>query len=112
MYDTVRWIILALLFAGLFGAWLWSRRQAAARGPLGKNPGSSFKVTQKRWVDQRTGVCLVETEGETFLLAYTVGGGVSWQSVKKTPGEVKKTPSTPSFDSLLPEAVLAEATRR
>ncbi len=79
MYDIVRWIILGLLFAGLFGLWLWSRRQAASRGPLGNNAGASFKVLQKRWVDQRTGVCLVEAEHQVFLLAYTVGGGVSWQ---------------------------------
>jgi hypothetical protein len=83
MYDTVRWILLGLLFVGLFGLWLWSRRQAAGHGPLGSNPGSSFKVLQKRWVDQRTGVCLVEAEEQTFLLAYTVGGGVSWQVLEK-----------------------------
>ena|ERR1700683_1093640 len=85
MYDTVRWVLLGLLFVGLFGLWLWSRRQASRQGPLGSNPGSSFKVLQKRWVDQRTGVCLVEAEEQTFLLAYTVGGGVSWQVLAKKP---------------------------
>ena len=83
MYDTVRWILLGLLFAALLGTWLWARRQAARNGPLGANAGSSFKVLQKRWVDQRTGVCLVEAEDQTFLLAYTVGGGVSWQPLEK-----------------------------
>jgi len=83
MYDTVRWILLVLVFAGLFGLWLWSRRQAARRGPAGSGPGASFKVLQKRWVDQRTGVCLVEAEDQVFLLAYTVGGGVSWQALEK-----------------------------
>jgi flagellar biogenesis protein FliO len=84
MYDTVRWILLGLLFAGLFGLWLWSRRQASRQGPLGGNLGSSFKILQKRWVDQRTGICLVEAEEQTFLLAYTVGGGVSWQALEKS----------------------------
>ncbi len=83
MYDIVRWILLVLLFAGLFATWYWSRRQAGRNGPLGNNPGSSFKVLQKRWVDQKTGICLVEAEEKTFLLAYTVGGSVSWQPLDK-----------------------------
>lgn len=83
MYDTVRWILLFLLFASLLGVWIWSRRQAQGNAPLGTHPGSSFKVLQKRWVDQKTGVCLVEAEDKTFLLAYTVGGGVSWQPLDK-----------------------------
>lgn len=91
MYDIVRWIILGLLFAGLVGLWLWSRRQAANRGPLGNSPGASFKVLQKRWIDQRTGVCLVETNEQVFLLAYTVGGGVSWQTLDKPEVDSEKT---------------------
>jgi len=90
MYDTVRWIILGLLFAGLFGLWLLSRRQASRQGVPGSGLGASFKVLQKRWVDQRTGICLVEAEEKTFLLAYTVGGGVSWLPLDKaaaTPGK-------------------------
>ena len=90
MYDIVRWIILGLLFAGLIGLWLWSRRQASNRGPLGTALGASFKVLQKRWVDQRTGVCLVEAENQVFLLAYTVGGGVSWQAIEKTAAGAEK----------------------
>jgi hypothetical protein len=45
---------------------------------------------QKKWVDQRTGICLVEAEEKTFLLAYTVGGGVSWQLLEKSPDESAK----------------------
>jgi flagellar biogenesis protein FliO len=90
MYDTVRWILLGLLFAGLLGVWLWSRRQNSRTGPLGSNPGSSFKVLQKRWVDQKTGVCLVEAEDQTFLLAYTVGGSVSWQPLEKPASSIDK----------------------
>ena len=113
MYDTVRWILLGLLFAGLLGTWIWSRRQAGRNGPLGSNPGSSFKVLQKRWVDQRTGVCLVESDEQAFLLAYTVGGGVSWQALEKKEAGVNRTvPIGRSFDALLPEAVLSETARR
>jgi len=83
MYDIVRWIILGLLFAGLLGLWIWSRRQAANRSMPGNGVGGSFKVLQKRWIDQRTGVCLVEADEQVFLLAYTVGGGVSWQALDK-----------------------------
>ena len=85
MYDIVRWTILGLLFAGLFGLWLWSRRQAAGKGMLGNPLGTSFRISQKKWVDQKTGICLVEAEEKTFLLAYTVGGSVSWQVLEKTP---------------------------
>ena len=91
MYDIVRWVLLGLLFVGLFGAWFWSRRYAAGQGPLGATLGGSLKILQKRWLDQRTGVALVEAENQTFLLAYTVGGGVSWQPIDKTVGGTKIT---------------------
>jgi flagellar biogenesis protein FliO len=107
MYDIVRWIILGLLFAGLFGLWLWSRRQAARQGLFGNTLGTSFKILQKRWVDQKTGVCLVEAEDKTFLLAYTVGGGVSWQILEKTDSDSAKdsikTTSRINSPSLPPE---------
>src|ERR1700677_2724854 len=114
MYDIVRWIILGLLFAGLIGLWLWARRQASLKGPLGNNLGASFKVLQKRWVDQRTGVCLVEAEDQVFLLAYTVGGGVSWQALDKSAAstekeEAKDSVATPS--RLNSSSLLAEITR-
>jgi Flagellar biosynthesis protein, FliO len=96
MYDTVRWVILGILFVGLAGLWLWSRRQAANRGIPGNNLGPSFRVLQKRWVDQKTGICLVEAEEKTFLLAYTVGGSVSWQALNKTPDETAKLPEKPA----------------
>jgi hypothetical protein len=92
MYDTVRWILLGLLFAGLIGVWIWSRRQAAGKNPLGNNLGASFKILQKRWVDQKTGICLVEAEEKTFLLAYTVGGGVSWQALDPSTATTAKEP--------------------
>jgi len=66
MYDIVRWIILGLLFVGLFGLWFWSKRQARANGPLGKNPGSPLRVTQKRWIDKGTGVCLRRGRGRNL----------------------------------------------
>jgi flagellar biogenesis protein FliO len=96
MYDIVRWIILGLLFAGLFGLWLWSRRQAARQGLFGNTLGTSFKILQKRWVDQKTGICLVEAEDKTFLLAYTVGGGVSWQILEKTDSDSAKDSIKPT----------------
>jgi hypothetical protein len=95
LYDTVRWILLVLLFGSLLGVWLWSRRQAKANGPLGPHTGSSFKVLQKRWVDQKTGICLVEAEEKTFLLAYTVGGSVSWQPIEKATAKPAPKPDEP-----------------
>jgi hypothetical protein len=103
MYDSVRWVILFLLFAGLMGLWIWSRRQAAANGTLGGALGSSFKVLQKRWIDQRTGVCLVEAEEKIFLLAYTVGGGVSWQTLDKASATTDKSASKSVGPATLPE---------
>ncbi|HEX4141004.1 MAG TPA: flagellar biosynthetic protein FliO [Candidatus Methylacidiphilales bacterium] len=101
MYDTVRWVILIVLFAGLLGLWLWSKRQAAGQNALGKNVGSAFKVVQKRWLDQRTGVCLIEAEDQSFLLAYTVGGGVSWQPVEKA--ELPEPPIKESIEKMVTE---------
>jgi hypothetical protein len=102
MYDSVRWVILGILFVGLFGVWLWSRRQASERRSLGKDLGASFRILQKRWLDKGTGVCLVEAEEKTFLLAYTVGGGVSWQEVEPKPEEVPENRLTKKFQ--FPEA--------
>jgi hypothetical protein len=90
MYDDVRWIILGLLFAGLVGGWFWSRRHAQIRR---KSPGAQLKVSQKKWLDKGTGLCLVEFEDERFLLAYTVGGGITWQ-----PLEAREAPDTPEID--------------
>jgi hypothetical protein len=103
MYDTVRWIILGLLFTGLLGLWLWSRRRGSHPGLLSANLGASFKILQKRWVDQRTGICLVEAEDKTFLLAYTVGGGVSWQAVDKAAPAPETTPGRLNTQTLLAE---------
>ena len=83
MYDTVRWVLLIALFAGLFGVWYWSRRQAMGQKIAGQALNSKFTILQKRWLDKGTGVCLVEAEDKHFLLAYTAGGGVSWQPVEK-----------------------------
>jgi flagellar biogenesis protein FliO len=91
MYDTVRWVLLVILFAGLFALWLWSRKQVAAQTISGGG-NSSFKILQKKWVDQRTGICLVEAEDRKYLLAYTVGGGVSWQVLEKSAADVKPAP--------------------
>ena len=84
--DAVRWIVLVLLFAGLVAAWVWSRREAQRRGSA-KAATAGFKVSQKRWLDQKTGVAMVEAKGQAFLLAYTVGGGVSWQPVARMPSD-------------------------
>jgi hypothetical protein len=114
MYDVVRWIILGLLFAGLVGLWLWSRRKAAGRGSLGNNLGTSFRILQKRWIDQRTGICLVEAEEQVFLLAYTAGGGVSWQVLDKAaPKAEQKSEKTSvtSPDRLSAAQLFAEITR-
>ena len=93
--DIVRWTLLVLLFGGLVGVWLWAKRRSAALGTATGAPGSSFKVLQKRWVDQRTGVCLVEAEEKIFLLAYTVGGGVSWQALDKAASHPEKITDKP-----------------
>jgi hypothetical protein len=96
--DAIRWVILVLLFAGLLGAWIWSKRQARLAGSAAKAGGSNFKVVQKRWLDKSTGVCMVESEGQTFLLAYTVGGGVSWQPIVKKPATERM--SEPDFEPI------------
>jgi hypothetical protein len=102
--DAVRLIILGVLFVGLLGLWYWSRRQAKLRGTA-KSAMAGFKVSQKRWLDQKTGVALVEAEGQNFLLAYTVGGGVSWQPVAaRSASEEDVEESAEDFQRLLSEA--------
>ncbi len=80
MYDFVRWTLLALIFLGLlwFYAWTWYRNNGKTL-MTGKPIEEGFKVLQKRSIDYRTGVCLIESYGEAYLLAYTSDGGVSWQ---------------------------------
>ena len=104
MYDTVRWVILGLLFAGLLGLWLYSRRMASGKRLNGQGLDAKFTILQKRWLDQRTGICLVEAEEKTFLLAYTVGGGVSWQPVEKAPKADEEIPNRLKGKSIIPEA--------
>ncbi len=82
MYDSVRYVLLGLLFVGLVASWIYSRRYAATQKLLGKEIGASFRILQKRWLDKGTGVCLIEADDKTFLLAYTAGGGVSWQPIE------------------------------
>ncbi len=111
--DAVRWVVLILLFGGLLALWLWSRRQARQNNPPGRAASAGFKIAQKRWLDQRTGLCLVEAEGQSFLLAYTVGGGVSWQALEQKEAGVNRAASiNRGFDALLPGAVLSETARR
>jgi hypothetical protein len=108
--DIVRWIVLGLLFAGLFGLWYWSKRQARINSPPGKAGTTPLRIAQKRWLDKGTGVCLVEAEGQSFLLAYTANGGVSWQPVAKASAPIS---AEPKLDDLLSlnefEAILNEA---
>ena len=110
MFDTVvRLTLLGLLFAGLFGVWIWSRRQATARGPIPTHNGQNLRITQKRWIDQRTGVCQVEVAGQTFLLAYTAGG-VSWQPLSKPKADEDKVEAL--LDTILPDEMPVETGRR
>ena len=80
MYDIVRWTLLALIFAGLFGfyAWNWYRNYGKAI-ITGQPLETGFKLIKKKSIDYRTGICLVEANGQSYLLAYTAEGGVSWQ---------------------------------
>jgi hypothetical protein len=81
MHEFIRLTLLALFIGGLLALWVWSRRRTGGVFRRETRAQKTFQVSQKRWIDQRTGVCLVEAEGQSFLLAYTVGGGVSWQPV-------------------------------
>ncbi len=86
---------------GLVALWYWSKRHARQSRP-GNSATGSFKVSQKRWLDQKTGLALIEAEGQSFLLAYTVGGGVSWQPVVRQP--VEADPEPEDFERIMNEA--------
>ena len=108
--DAVRWVVLILLFGGLLAAWVWSRRQARLNHAPGRAAAAGFKIAQKRWLDQKTGLCLVEAGSERFLLAYTVGGGVSWQPVAPQPAASPEL-DTPRMPAVNFGAILSEADR-
>ena len=94
MYDIIRWTLLGLLFASLLGVWLWSRRQSLS-GCLSRREGGTgapLRIVQRRWVDYRTGICIVDVEGRSFLMAYTVGGSVTLEPL---PSSANPSPVPP-----------------
>jgi hypothetical protein len=81
-----RWAVLLVLFAGLFGVWFWARHKAGGPllfGGLAKGP-PRVRLVERRYVDARTWVALVEADGRSFLLAQGPAGG-AWQPL----GEAK-----------------------
>lgn len=90
MYDFVRWILLLLIFSGLFGVWLWSQYRSRSCVIINRSAVGPVKVVQKIFVDYRTGICVVESEKRTYLLAYTAAGHVSWQSLDANVDEKKE----------------------
>jgi hypothetical protein len=102
MYDFVRWTLLALIFIGLFGFYAWSWYRNHGKTLMARKPvEDGFKVIQKRSIDYRTGVCLIEAFGESYLLAYTSDGGVGWQRLGTVKAEAaeKAQVEEPALDT-------------
>ena len=109
MLETVvRLTLLGLLFAGLFALWFWSQRRGKGPGHAPANPSGQLRISQKKWIDQRTGVCQVQSGGQTFLLAYTTGS-VSWQPLAQASISEEKVDA--HFDAILPDEMPVETGR-
>jgi flagellar biogenesis protein FliO len=78
------WRIAAMVAILLLLLFVWWK---VNRGRLGLDrllkPGTQRLVLgEQRWVNGRTVVCIVEVDGERFLLAQTTGA-VAWQPLAK-----------------------------
>jgi flagellar biogenesis protein FliO len=76
-----RWVLLMVLFVGLFGAWWWVNRGKINLQKLMTPPEQNIKILERQWVSHGVSVFLVEVKGERFLLARTQGN-VSWQKLE------------------------------
>ncbi|MFZ5806707.1 MAG: flagellar biosynthetic protein FliO [Verrucomicrobiota bacterium] len=76
-----RWVLLIVLFAGLFGAWWWVNRGKINFQKLMTPPEPQIKIIERQWVSHGVAIFLVEVKGERFLLARTQGN-VSWQKLE------------------------------
>ena len=75
-----RWVLMAALFAALFGMWWWVNRDKFSLKKLMEPPVSRIKVVERQWVSHQLTLFLIELDGERFLLARTPGS-LSWQKV-------------------------------
>ena len=80
--------ILFLIFAALLGlSWKLNRGQGGLGLGFGfrrlLQPGAAkILIHERKWIDSRTSVSLVEAEGERFLLAQS-HGTIAWQPLAK-----------------------------
>lgn len=77
--ETIRLLLAVGILLGLGGVWFWVNRGKWELSKILKRSESRLALKENRWINQKTGVGLLEVDGERFMLAYTVGGGLAWQ---------------------------------
>ena len=77
--------VLGLIFVVLLGIWLWVNRERVNLRGLLQPSTHQIVFHEQRYVNPRTVVCLVEVEGERFLLAQSQGS-LAWQPLGKGRG--------------------------
>lgn len=83
-----RWVLLILLFGGLFGVWLWVNRGRLNWKAMAKPYEPQIKILERNWVTHQLSIFLVDVKGEKFLLARTPGN-LSWQKLERDSEEAK-----------------------
>ncbi len=73
--------LLVLIFAALLGVWFWVNRGRINLRTLLQPGTQRISIQEQRWVNGRTRICLVEVEGERFLLVQGQGSA-AWQPLQ------------------------------
>ncbi len=82
-----RWLMLAVLMAGVVAAWIWSlKRQGGLRFLVGQS--GELRVKERVFFDAKTGVVLLNCRGCDYLVAFSPGG-VAWQIIPIADSEEK-----------------------
>jgi len=68
-----RWLGLALVFGALGVAWWWAVKRSGGVSFLRKTAGR-MEVKDRVLLEARTGLVLVECDGQPYLVAYSPGG--------------------------------------
>ena len=84
MMDVIEpWRLVVLLFfmGGLVGLWFWSNKGKMQMSNLLSTKESKIIIQDRRWLNTKESLVLVEVEGEKFILV-TGQGGSAWQRLE------------------------------
>jgi len=79
-------VTLGLIALAMGLLWWWSRRLAQAGGQFFSKTPCRLKIIERRWIDARHSIWLIEADGELHLLA-TGSGQAAWQRLQPKPSQ-------------------------